>query len=139
MQKIYEFFGIENGESTMKSGEAIVIGEGEAEIPLGNRLPQEALVFFEDSPDRVPCDHHHHDKLHWEIKIKHDERGHGHHHDHDRDRDWNHDREYDRDLDDRGQDDDREHGHRHGHEEEYVLKIRWHVSGVRVIKWQVWF
>jgi hypothetical protein len=93
----------------MQSGELIVVGKDKVEIILGHRHPNHVAVKFISDYAHVPCNPHHHDELKYSIHNRH------HHHKHD----------------------DR---HDHGkHHDKYVLTIKWHVTGVRRIKWAVYF
>lgn len=50
----------------MQSGELTVTGKDRAIIPL-HHFPSEVKVRFADHEEKVPCNHHHHDELEWEI------------------------------------------------------------------------
>lgn len=93
----------------MQSGELIVIGHDKVEIELGHRPPQGVIVKFENEYMVTPCNPRHHDELRYEIHNRHHPHPHDHRHDHCR------------------------------HEDNYVLTIHWHVTGVRVIKWVVYY
>lgn len=93
----------------MLSGELIVVGHDKVEIKLGHRSPSGVVVEFTNECVHVPCNPKHHDELRYEIKNLH------HHHPH-----------------------DARHDHCK-HEDDYVLIISWHVTGVRDIKWVVYY
>lgn len=92
----------------MLSGELIVTGKEDVEIELGNRHPKYIVVRFKDHHMMIPCNPKHHDHLKWEVKNHHQSHKH-----------------------------DRRHEHCN-HEDRYVLKIYWHVTGVRHISWVVY-
>jgi len=50
----------------MQSGELIVTGKDRAYIEL-HGFPSEVKVYFKDCEEVVPCNHHHHDELEWEV------------------------------------------------------------------------
>lgn len=93
----------------MLSGELIVVGHDKVEISLGHRPPSGVIVNFDCDIICVPCNPKHHDDLKYEVRNLH------HHHPH-----------------------DSRHDHCN-HEDNYVLSISWHVTGVRVIKWVVYY
>ena len=51
----------------MQSGEIIVTGKDEAVINLKGK-PSKVIVHFKDHSHVVPCNHHHHDELEWEVQ-----------------------------------------------------------------------
>lgn len=94
---------------TMLSGELIVVGHDQVDIKLGHRPPKGVVVEFINEHVHVPCNPKHYDELKYEIKNLH------HHHPH-----------------------DNRHDHCN-HDDNYVLVIGWNVTGVRVIKWVVYY
>lgn len=58
-----------HGDNTMQSGELIVTGKEEVEIPLRN-FPSYVKVTFKDHCIVVPCNPQNFDELEWEV-IKH--------------------------------------------------------------------
>ena len=50
----------------MQSGELFVTGKDSVIIVL-KKLPHKVEVCFVDEPEVVPCNHHHHDKLEWQV------------------------------------------------------------------------
>lgn len=90
----------------MTSGELTVSGKGETSIPLQG-VPHHVEVHFLPDHEHVPCNPHHHDKLHYEVT--HQDENPRHHHD---------------------------KPHRH-HDRQFFLRIEWAVSGVRTIRWFV--
>lgn len=100
----------------MQAGELIVTGKDKAVIPL-HGLPRKVNCHFKHGCDVVPCNPQHEDCLEYEIQSNHC------HHDDDHD-DCDHGHHNDR-------------GHHHHHHHDFVLVIKWHVSGVREIVWTV--
>lgn len=93
----------------MQSGELVVVGNDKVDISLGHRPPASVFVYFLNELHHVPCNPHHHDDLRYEIKNHHQHHPHDHRNDHCR------------------------------HEDDYVLTIHWHVTGVRFIRWVVYY
>lgn len=93
----------------MLFGELIVVGHDKVEIVLGHRPPKGLNVEFINEHMHVPCNPKHHDELKYELKNIHESHPHDHRHEHCK------------------------------HEDEYVLTISWHVTGVRAIKWVVYY
>jgi hypothetical protein len=54
----------------MQSGELLVTGKDSVDIELRDH-PDEVEVKFIDDIVIVPCDHHHHDNLQWEVRRLH--------------------------------------------------------------------
>lgn len=50
----------------MQSGELLVTGTDQAIIKL-RKHPSDVEVCFKDDEHTVPCNHHHHDSLSWEV------------------------------------------------------------------------
>lgn len=103
--KIRDFCNPKSGDD-MHTGELIVTGKGEADIEL-KQHPVSIKVFFDDEYVIVPCNHHHHDTLHWHVRNLH------HNHPH-----------------------DKRHDHCN-HKDQFVLVVKWHVHNIRVIKWVI--
>lgn len=54
----------------MQSGELFVTGKDKVVISL-KKFPSKVSVHFKDEPHVVPCNHHHHDELKWEVHASH--------------------------------------------------------------------
>lgn len=102
-------FGNYSQGEFMQSGELVVVGHDKVDINLGHRPPSRVFVHFLNDIINVPCNPKHHDELRYQIKNHH------HHHPH-----------------------DNRHDHCK-HESNYMLTIHWHVTGVRVIRWVVYY
>lgn len=55
----------------MQSGELFVTGKDKAVILL-KKHPDKVIVHFDKHEHIVPCNHHHHDELEWEVHVKHE-------------------------------------------------------------------
>jgi hypothetical protein len=93
----------------MQSGELVVTGKDKVEIDLGHRHPKSVIVKFSDDCVIVPCNPRHHDELRWDVKNRHHKHPHDARHDHCK------------------------------HRDEYILTIKWHVTGVRTIEWVAYY
>lgn len=93
----------------MLFGELIVVGHDKVDISLGHRPPNGVHVQFVNEHVHVPCNPKHHDELKYEVKNVHEHHQHDHRNDH------------------------------CNHQDNYVLTISWHVTGIRVIKWVVYY
>ena len=93
----------------MQSGELVVIGNDKVSINLGRHPPKRVFVHFMNDFIHVPCNPHHHDDLRYNVKNHHHHHRHDHRHDHCK------------------------------HDDHYLLTIHWNVTGVRLIKWTVYY